>query len=172
MLIDVDQRRTPPRTGGGAVVVLVAGLAGCGGASPVQGRYARDPASIEFRSDRTVQHGGLGDTARVEIDGHDSAPATTPRLAAEDSQRFAAPLLGGWGVPGRAAVLQFRSDATFSWRRGIGGTYQMLAADRVRLVRIQNGTPAGQLDHALRIEGDSLTLTAPDGAVTSYQRVR
>ena len=75
-------------------------------------------------------------------------------------------------MPGQPAVLQFRSDATFSWGQGIGGTYEMLAADRVRLVLIQNGTPAGQLDHAVRIEGASLTLTAPDGAVTSYQRVR
>ena len=41
-----------------------------------------------------------------------------------------------------------------------------------RLVLIQNGTPAGQLNHAVRVEGENLTVTAPNGAVTSYQRVR
>jgi hypothetical protein len=194
-------------------MLLVLLAAGCGRA-PLEGRYQRGLAWIEFRADGTVVHGELGDRARVEFDDKDTsalvlvsgdmrttgrildpstveftpgasslatafagrwvagAPATTPRLAAEESQRFAAPLLGGWGEPGQPAFLEFRSDATFSRGKGIGGTYEMLAADRVRLVLIQNGTPAGQLDHAVRIEGENLTLTAPDGAVTSYQRVR
>ena len=196
-----------------ALALLVPGLAGCGGSSPVQGRYSRGLAWIEFRANGTVVHGELGDTARVEIDGDDPAKITlvsgdsrtigrivdastiefpardsalatafagrwvagaaadTPRLAAEESQRFAAPLLGGWGVPGQPAVLEFRSDGTFSWGKGIGGSFIMLGVNRVRLVLEQNGTRAGQLDHAFAIDGRQLTLTAPDGAVTTYERV-
>jgi hypothetical protein len=197
---------------GGATGALLLALAGCAGPPPLQGRYSRGTAWIEFRSDGTVQHGELGDTARVEIDRDNPATITlargdsrttgrildsstiefppgasplaaafagrwvagaadTTRLGAEESQRFAAPLLGGWGVPGQPAFLEFRSDGTFSWGKGIGGRFIMLGVNRVRLVLEQNGTSAGQLDHAFTIDGRRLTLTAPDGAVTTYQRV-
>lgn len=204
--------------GAAAALLLVAAMVGCSG-SPLEGRYARGMAWIEFRADGTVQHGELGDTARVEIDRDDPAritlvsgasrttgrildpstiefPAGTspladafagrwvattstatttgaagPALAAEESQRFAAPLLGGWGVPGQPAFLEFRSDGSFSWGKGIGGTYTMLGVSQVRLALVQDGKPVGHLDHKFTIDGRQLTLTAPDGAVTTYQRV-
>ena len=212
--MDVGRSLTRVRTLTAALLVI--GLTGCGG-SPVQGRYARGLAWIDFKANGTVQHGELGDMARVEIDRDDPARITlvsgdsrttgrildastiefppgpsslatafagrwvatgsaasavaARRLGAEESQRFAAPLLGGWGEPGQPAFLEFRSDGTFSWGKGIGGTYTMLGVSQVRLSLEQNGTAAGYLDHAFAIADRQLTLTAPDGAVTTYQRV-
>ena len=58
---------------------------------------------------------------RDRVYGHRRRRAR-PGSRAEESQRFAAPLLGGWGEPGQPAFLEFRSDGTFSWGKGIGGT--------------------------------------------------
>jgi hypothetical protein len=194
-------------------VFLASAVAGCGG-SPPQGRYHRGTAWIEFRSNSTVVHGELGDSARVEFDKDDpaavtlvsgamrttgrivdstavefdqgssalsdafegrwvaAAPDPTPGLSADGARDAAAPLVGGWGAPGQPAYLEFRPDGTFAWGQGIGGTYEMLAADRVRLNLVQNGTAVGRLDHQVSVDGSNITLTDPDGAVTTYQRVR
>ncbi len=74
-------------------------------------------------------------------------------------------------MPGQPAFLEFRSDGSFSWGKGIGGTYTMLGVSQVRLALVQDGKPVGHLDHNFTIDGRQLTLTAPDGAVTTYQRV-
>ena len=61
--------RLPARVIG---ALLVVSLAGCE-AAPVQGRFHRGLAWIEFRADSTVLHGELGDAARVEFDRDDAA---------------------------------------------------------------------------------------------------
>ena len=100
-----------------------------------------------------------------------AAPQAT-ELPADAARDAAAPLIGGWGEPGQPPALEFRPDFTYSWGAGIGGTYAMLDATRVRMVLIQEGTAVGHLDHVFDVTDERLTLTAPDGAVTAYQRVR
>jgi hypothetical protein len=83
----------------------------------------------------------------------------------------AAPLLGGWRIRGETDVLDFQADGTYTWGR-ISGTYRMLDTQRVRMTMDQDGQPIGQLDSAFGVDGDELRLTAPDGAVTRYDRVQ
>ena len=130
-----------------------------------------DPSTIEFRPGTNPLAEAFAGRWIATASTPTANAATTPALAAEDSQRFAAPLLGGWGMPGQPAFLEFRSDGSFSWGTSIGGTYSMLGVSQVRLALVQDGRPVGHLDHTFTIDGRQLTLTAPDGAVTTYQRV-
>jgi hypothetical protein len=98
-------------------------------------------------------------------------PSAGTGLSPDAAREAAAPLIGGWGEPGQPPFLEFRDDGTYSWGPGIGGTYTMLDAPRVRMVLMQEGKAAGQLDHLFTVTDGRLTLTAPDGAVTTYQRV-
>ena len=59
-------------------------------------------------------------------------------------------------MPGQPAFLEFRSDGSFSWGKGIGGTYTMLGFSKVRLALVQDGRPVGHLDHNFTIDGRQL----------------
>lgn len=178
--------------------------------SPVQGRYHRGLAWIEFRSDGSVVHGETQDVARYRVEdsqvvvssadgtttGRIVSPATLEFPQGEDSvsqafagvwvQRLAsavvdlsdaqaraaaAALVGGWRIRGETDVLDFQADGTYTWGR-LNGTYKMLDAQRVRMTTDQDGKRIGQLDNGFVVDGDELRLTAPDGAVTTYERVR
>jgi hypothetical protein len=181
--------------------------------SPVEGRYYQGLTWIEFKSDGTVLHGGLGETAEFRVDGQDpqkleisaTAGRTTGRIVnaatiefppgesalaqafqgrwmaqitssasigGAEALRDASAVAGQWRIPGETDVLEFRGDHTYRWGPGITGTYTMLGGRRIRMTVVQNGTPSGQMDQTLAVEGDELRLTAPDGAVTKYERVR
>ena len=83
----------------------------------------------------------------------------------------AAALLGGWRIRGETDVLEFQADGTYTWGR-LSGTFRMLDAQRVRMTMDQDGKRIGQLDNGFVVDGNELRLTAPDGAVTTYDRVQ
>lgn len=178
--------------------------------SPVQGRYERGLAWIDFRRDGSVVHGETRDAGRYRVEDSRvviSAPAgtTTGRIVNSTTLEFpqganavaeafggvwvrrpagavidlsdaqaraaAAALVGGWRIRGETDVLDFQADGTYTWGR-LSGTYRMLDAQRVRMTMDQDGKRIGQLDNGFVVEGDELRLTAPDGAVTAYERVR
>lgn len=203
-----------------AAALLLGAVVACS-KPPVHGRYRQGLTWIEFRSNGTVQHGGLGDTAKFlidaqnplrlaifsEVDGRvpggaevvvgqivnpttlefpsgDSSIAqafqgrwvkedATPTTAtAEDKTRDAAVIAGGWRIPGETHVLDFRADGTYQWGPSISGKYTMLGGQKLRMTFVQNGQPSGYLDQRFVVDNDELRLTAPDGVVTKYDRVK
>jgi hypothetical protein len=178
--------------------------------SPVQGRYYRGAAWLEFRPDGSVVHGETRDVAQYRVEdsqivitspegtttGRIVNPATVefppgPNAVAEafggvwvlrpagavidlgdaQARAAAAALVGGWRIRGETDVLDFQADGTYTWGR-LSGTYKMLDAQRVRMTVNQDGSRVGQLDNGFVVDGDELRLTAPDGALTTYERVR
>jgi len=180
---------------------------------PVSGRYYQGLTWIEFKGAGIVLHGGLGDTARFDIDSQDKtklaifdrrgqtvgrimgpttlefpsgdssiaqafqgrwakeeAPTTT--ATAEDKARDAAAIAGGWRIPGETHVLDFHADGTYQWGPNISGKFTMLGGQKLRMTFVQNGQPSGYLDQRFVVENDELRLTAPDGVVTKYDRVK
>jgi hypothetical protein len=89
-------------------------------------------------------------------------------VAARDA---AGVLIGEWRIAGATDVLVFRQDGSYEWGPRIRGTYTMLGASRVRMTLVEDGKPVGRLDNEFVVSGTELRLTAPDGAVTTYQRV-
>jgi hypothetical protein len=195
-----------------AAVALALAAIACS-KSPVEGRYYQGPTWIEFKSDGTVVHGGLGDTAKFRVDAQDSqkieisstgglttgrivnaaviefppgetalAQAFQGRWVAQETRsasvsgaealRDASAIAGQWRIPGETDVLEFRNDHTYSWGQRLRGTYTMLGARRLRMTVTQDGSPSGQMDQTFVIDGDQMQLTAPDGAVTTYERVK
>jgi hypothetical protein len=178
--------------------------------SPVQGRYQRGAAWIEFRPDGSVMHGETRDVAQYRVEdaqivitspegtttGRIVNPATVEfppgtnavaeafggvwvfrpvgavvELGGVQARAAAAALVGAWRIRGEADVLDFQADGTYTWGR-LSGTYKMLDALRVRMTMDEDGKRIGQLDNGFVVDGDELRLTAPDGAVTVYERVR
>jgi hypothetical protein len=92
-------------------------------------------------------------------------------LSATQARASAAALVGAWRIRGETDVLDFQADGTYTWGR-LSGTYKMLDAQRVRMTMEQDGRQIGQLDNGFVVDGDELRLTAPDRAVTTYERVR
>ena len=195
-----------------AAAALVLAALACG-KSPVEGRYYQGTTWIEFKSDGTVMHGGLGDTAKFRVDAQDPqkleisttgglttgrivnaaviefpagesalAQAFQGRWVAQETRsasvsgaealRDASAIAGQWRIPGETDVLEFRNDHTYTWGQRLSGTYTTLGARRIRMTVTQDGNPSGQMDQTFAIAGDELQLTAPDGAVTKYERVR
>lgn len=101
------------------------------------------------------------------------APASSAKseLSANAARDAAAVLIGEWRIPGETDVLVFRADGSYQWGPRLSGTYTMLASHRVRMTMLQDGKQIGRLDHDFVVDRDELRLTAPDGAVTRYQRV-
>jgi hypothetical protein len=89
-----------------------------------------------------------------------------------EALRDASAVAGPWRISGETDVLEFRHDKTYVWGPSISGTYTMLGGHRIRMTVVQNGSPSGQMDQSFVVEGDELRLTAPDGAVTKYERVK
>ena len=189
-----------------AAIVLV--LAACE-KSPIQGRYIKGLAWLEFRNG-VVVHGELGDSVRYRVEGTKivlSDPSgsvegqivspTTLRFAdgnsamadafagvwiahdasgtnvmkGEEARDAAEAVVGKWRVPGESHVFDIRTDGTHTWGPRISGSYEMLQGQRIRMTLVEDGRPTGRLDCAFIVEGNVLKLTAPDGAVTTYERV-
>ena len=93
-------------------------------------------------------------------------------MSGAEALRDASAIAGQWRISGETDVLEFRNDHTYTWGPRISGTYTMLGARRIRMTVTQDGNPSGQMDQTFAIAGDELQLTAPDGAVTTYERVK
>ena len=122
------------------------------------------PSSVEFpegESGLASAFAGRWTARGGSSNGERSASATTD----------AAVLVGEWRIPGETDVLAFRADGCYQWGPRISGTFTMLSGERVRMTVVQEGKQVGHLDSGFVIEGTELRLTAPDGAVTKYERV-
>ena len=84
----------------------------------------------------------------------------------------AAKVAGGWRIPGETDVLEFKPDSTYQWGPRLSGSYTMLGGGRIRMTLVQDGKPSGRLVQDYVVDKDQLKLTAPDGAVKTYQRVK
>ena len=75
-------------------------------------------------------------------------------------------------IAGETDVLAFKPDGSYQWGPRISGSYTMLGGRKIRMTLVHDGRPSGRLVQEFTIDQDWLKLTAPDGAVTTYQRVK
>jgi hypothetical protein len=99
----------------------------------------------------------------------DAPPAAAPAPA---TAKAAAALLGEWGTPGDPGNLIFKADGTFVWGLTVRGTYKVLDDKNVRMAFVHDNRPSGQMDSRFTVMGDLISLTAPDGVMTTYKRVK
>ena len=136
-------------------------------AADLRKREAAIARPLDSADDRGARNRrGYRDQTWVQRRG-DSSNGERSASAAAD----AAVLVGEWRIPGETHVLAFRIDRSYQWGPRISGTFTMLSGQRVRMTVVQDGKQVGQLDSGFVVDGAELRLTAPDGAVTKYERV-
>lgn len=98
-------------------------------------------------------------------------------LALGDQYAWASPrqaIIGQWQEVGGTEVLEFFKDGTVvvtDKGMSLGGRYQFLDADRIKLELMFLGTPMVFVA-TIQIVGDILTLFKSDGTVSQYRRIR
>jgi len=151
------------------------------GASGDRAQFRVDGEKVVISDGRAEISGRIVDAATVEFPGGPGAVAdafggrwvmkqsTPPGTTTGPTPTE---LMGEWGTPGDSGNLVFAADGTFRWGPTVNGTYKILDNGRVRMAFVQDGRPSGQMDSGVVIAGDGIRLTAPDGAVTAYKRVK
>ena len=82
------------------------------------------------------------------------APAASGNvLTGISAQEAAGHITGKWRAADQSP-LEFKTDGTYSMGPHVGGSYQMLEGQRVRMTVVQDGRQVGTVDQTYVIEGE------------------
>lgn len=100
--------------------------------------------------------------------------ASTPSKAPPADPKKA--IIGRWQEPGSTETTEFRADGKVTEKLADGGTisgkYSFSDGARVKMKFDGAMASLGELSFPVKISGDTLEMTGPDGKAARYQRVK